>query len=601
MRIENIEIDNYRSVQHCTVRCGMVTVFLGRNNHGKSNILTALDFFCGSGMKCTNDDFFRSKETRTNTLWVEVTFTGLSEQEKTTFSKYVAANERLKVRKIATVDDAGKIDISYRGWVSEPTQPWLKTDYTSTKKTDLEPKLQKYLPEDVRYSKDAVKTAQQAYIKEHPDDIDLEYSLEDGNFLGRANVASGVLPEAFLIPAIRDLNDETKTKSTTLFGRLLNRAMGEMAEADEDFQKVKADLTTIVQRLNRREGEKDTRPFQLRNLEKGLEDELSDWEVKLNISISAPDIEKIFELGTSLDVDDGVVTAAEEKGNGLQRAIIFALTRSWANVLRKQGGNVDITPRGASESVYLLIEEPELYLHPHAQKALSANLREIARAPHHQVFLSSHSPQFIDMSAYRDIAIVEKTDSNVGSCVRQSNAVLFDGETNVDRKRRFNLGYWINPERAELFFARKVVFVEGPTEKVVLPYLAEKLGVFDVGISIVDCGSKFNLSVYMELAGSFGIQHAVLHDEDPIAEGLEGEKLESATRTFALNQEINELSKKTKTSVEMVAPDFEALCGISRSQGKVKGKPLAAIDHFEGVTVVDYEQNIIDLVRRLYS
>jgi len=600
MRIENIEIDNYRSVQHCEVRCGIVTVLLGRNNHGKSNVLAALDFFCGSGAKCSNDDFFRSKETSSNALWVEVTFSGLSAQELTTFSKYVAADGSLRVRKIATVDESGKIEISYRGWVSEPTLSWLKTSYAGTKKVDLEPALLEHLPADARYSKDAVITAQQAYIQDH-DDIELEYSLEDANFLGRVNVASGVLPEAFLIPAIRDLNEETKTKSTTLFGRLLNRAMGEMAEADEDFQKVKADLSSIVQKLNKHEGEEDTRPPQLRTLEKSLEDELSDWEVKLNISISAPDIEKVFELGTSLDVDDGVVTAAEDKGNGLQRAIIFALTRSWANALRSQGENTDITPRGASESVYLLIEEPELYLHPHAQKALSANLREIARAPHHQVFLSSHSPQFIDMSEYRNIAIVEKNDSNVGSCVRQSNAVLFEGETNTDRKKRFNLSYWINPERAELFFARKVVFVEGATEKVVLPYLAEKLGVFDVGVSVVDCGSKFNLSVYMELAGSFGIQHTVLHDEDPIAEGLEGDKLESATRTFELNQEINELSKNTNTDVEMVAPDFEDLCGISRSQGKVKGKPLAALDHFEALNVEDYEQGIVELIKKLYS
>ena len=601
MRIESIEIENYRSVQHCKVRCGEVTVFLGRNNHGKSNILTALDFFCGSRTKCSNDDFFRNKEESSDVLWVEVAFTELSEQEKTTFSKYVAADGSLKVRKIATMDDMGKIDIAYRGWISEPSQPWLKTDYANTKKAELEPVLQQYLPGDIKYSKDAVKTAQQEYIGANTDDIELEYTLEEGNFLGQANVASGVLPEAFLIPAIRDLNDETNVKSTTLFGRLLNRAMGEMAEADEGFQRVKLDLETILQRFNKQEGEEDTRPVQLRNLERGLEMELADWDVKLNISISAPDIEKIFELGTSLDVDDGVVTKAEEKGNGLQRAIIFALTRSWANALRKRGSGADITPRGASESVYLLIEEPELYLHPHAQNALASSLRDIALTPHHQVFLSSHSPQFIDMSEYRNIAIVEKPNSSVGTCIRQSNAILFDGDANRDRKNSFNLGHWINPERAEMFFARKVIFVEGPTEKVVLPYLAKQLDCFDVEISIVDCGSKFNLTVYMELAGSFGIDHSVLHDEDPIKDGLEGAKLKSAKRTFGLNQEIKNLSNKTSTNVEMVTMDFEALCGISRTQGDIKGKPLAAIDHFEKLSVDDYGQEIIDLVQRLYS
>lgn len=600
MRVRKIEIEAYRSVKHCEIRCGDVTVLLGRNNHGKSNVLVALDFFCGTGTKCSLDDFFRSKDHTSKELWVEVTFSELSEQEKTTFQKYVAADGTLRVRKSAEVDDVGKIKTRYRGWVSEPVIPWLKDEYTGTKKGDLEPTLVELLPDGVRYSKTAVESAQVKYIESNLDTIEYAYTLENGNFLGPTNVAGGVLPEAFLIPAVRDLNEETKTKNTTLFGRLLNRALGEMAETDEGFRKVKAELSKIVNKLNKQDGEDDARPVQLQNLENGLEAELADWDVKLNISISAPEIEKIFELGTSLDVDDGIVTAAEDKGNGLQRAIIFALTRSWANSLRNQEDDVEITPRGASDSTYLLIEEPELYLHPQAQRSLAVNLREIAKAPHHQIFLCSHSPHYIDMTSYRDIGIVVKNDNALGSKVLQSDAVLFDGDDNKDRKKRFNLSHWINPDRAELFFARYVVFVEGPTEKVVLPYLAEKLGVFDVGVSVIDCGSKFNLSVYMELAGSFKIPHTILHDEDPVKEGLEGDKLEAAKKTYAINQKLQETCQTTNSTIEVISPDFEGLFGISKTQGKKKGKPLAAIDHFEELGVDKYPREAVELVKRLY-
>ena len=156
----------------------------------------------------------------------------------------------------------------------------------------------------------------------------------------------------------------------------------------------------------------------------------------------------------------------------MQRAIIFALTQAWAKALREKDPE-DITPRGASESVYLLIEEPELYLHPHAQKVLAKSLRGIAGTMHHQVFLCSHSPIFIDISKYKDIAIVEKENKSSPSTIRQSKAELFEGEENKDRKNRFNLSHWINPERGEMFFARKAILVEGATEKVLLPYLAE--------------------------------------------------------------------------------------------------------------------------------
>ena len=66
---------------------------------------------------------------------------------------------------------------------------------------------------------------------------------------------------------------------------------------------------------------------------------------------------------------------------------------------------------------------------------------------------------------------------------------LFPGDDGKDRKARFNMAHWINPERAEMFFARRAVFVEGPTERVILPYLAKRLGVLDPEVSIIDCGS----------------------------------------------------------------------------------------------------------------
>jgi len=93
-------------------------------------------------------------------------------------------------------------------------------------------------------------------------------------------------------------------------------------------------------------------------------------DVKLDIQIDPPDIEKVFELGTRIHVDDGVRTLAEDKGHGLQRAMIFALTTAWAEALRGRTENREnpVFPRGRSESVVLLIEEPELFLHPHAQR-----------------------------------------------------------------------------------------------------------------------------------------------------------------------------------------------------------------------------------------
>ena len=78
----------------------------------------------------------------------------------------------------------------------------------------------------------------------------------------------------------------------------------------------------------------------------------------------------------------------------------------------------------------------------------------------------------------------------------------------------FNLNYWINPDRGELFFARKIVLVEGQTEKTVIPYLAKKIGVFRYDYTLIDCGNKGNIITYLTLLNKFGLKYVVVYDLD---------------------------------------------------------------------------------------
>ena len=75
------------------------------------------------------------------------------------------------------------------------------------------------------------------------------------------------------------------------------------------------------------------RPKEISHLEKALEKELETWKANIEIKISPPDIDNIFKVGTSVSVDDGMSTSIERKGNGLQRALIFALIKTWAKLL----------------------------------------------------------------------------------------------------------------------------------------------------------------------------------------------------------------------------------------------------------------------------
>ena len=448
--------------------------------------------------------------------------------------------------------------------------------------------------------------AQDKYIEEHRDELSFSESLESGPLLGQKNVAGGILPDLYLIPAVRDLSDETKIKATTAFGRLLNRAVREMAERDPRFLELKEGLEDLIRSLNSREDSGVQRPEQLSALEKHLEQELRHWEVTVSIEVEPPEIEKIFELGTNLHLDDGIRTLAEQKGHGLQRAVIFALVRAWANALRSVREEDDQTvPRSSSESIIFAMEEPELFLHPHAQRRLAQAIQEISDTPQHQVFVCTHSTHFVDLDHYKNICVVTKENSRVGTSVRQCIEDLFPQDSPDDRKKRFHMARWINPDRGEIFFAKKVVFVEGETEKTVLPFLAQKLGCFDSDISVIDCGAKHNLPLYITIANAFKLHYVVVHDEDPLPDPIPDDwnedKIRAKRRTYELNDEIRSIVNTEIGEAVMLSPDFEGAAGVSRSQGDKKGKALAALDHFDEMPPNEIPDDLTRLIEKIYG
>jgi putative ATP-dependent endonuclease of the OLD family len=126
-----------------------------------------------------------------------------------------------------------------------------------------------------------------------------------------------------------------------------------------------------------------------------------------------------------------------------------------------------------------------------------------------------------------------------------------------------------------MFFARRVVFVEGATEKAVLPFLAHRWSI-DLGdVSFVDCGGKGNLPTYIALARSFGLSFAVLFDEDaPLPSS-------APSSSFLDNPKIEAQILDGLGAGWMMCPDFERWLGV---HGVASGKPHVAIEHFESLT-----------------
>ena len=162
--------------------------------------------------------------------------------------------------------------------------------------------------------------------------------------------------------------------------------------------------------------------------------------------------------------------------------------------------------------------------------------------------MSTHSPSFVDIEHYQGIARACKTSPSDGTTVNQCSADLF-GPGDSDDRRRFHLAGWINPDRGELFFADRVVLVEGETEERLLPVLARRLGFSVSDTSVVNCGSKLNLATYASLLNRFRIPYVVVHDEDPLPDPIPGDwsedRIKQRRRTYNENTRIADALDKS--------------------------------------------------------
>jgi putative ATP-dependent endonuclease of OLD family len=142
--------------------------------------------------------------------------------------------------------------------------------------------------------------------------------------------------------------------------------------------------------IDQREGEKWTAQAILKtNKYRTFEDAIAEaflsqirhttHEVKLDFRTFDP--LNFYKSLQPLLLENGVRKSPSEAGAGMRNLIVMALFRSYAKAFR-------------GDAIFA-IEEPEIYLHPHAQRSLAALFDELAAAGN-QVFYSTHSATFVN-------------------------------------------------------------------------------------------------------------------------------------------------------------------------------------------------------------
>ena len=512
MILRQIEIRNFRSISHLTISPRQITTFIGRNSCGKSNILRALQFFFTANPKSAIPEDVCKFADDAGT-WVECTFSGLTVAEKDELGKYVRHDGTIRVRR-TQFRDGDKSVTKLRGYVQRPTEAWLQDDYPDyadmEKWQALDIDVAKYATIGARgkLTKEGFKEFQTRSLAGNAEKLGFSENISDTEFKGRQSTAASLMPHLIFVPAVGDIVPVIYGKQNSLLNEMVGAVIG-TAKTHADYQAAQQNLSAAQDFVN----PSSKRLNKLTLIENDLADRLKSWPgTKVTIRTEIDDLAKILVNGLILSVDDGQDTDLADKGDGIQRQILFRVFQLYADFRAKRGvfqpdEGEPAVDRGPS---IIAFEEPELFLHPQAQEQFYDDLLTVSSRD--QVLLATHSSYLIRLDQADGLHIVRRTKQNAPTELRTADPDWLE-TSDRDRLKEINL---CSGEVSKVFFADRVVVTEGQEDVIcIIGTARDHAECLDRRVTVVEVGGNLRIPALQRVLNAFGIPYIVACDLDP--------------------------------------------------------------------------------------
>ncbi len=363
-------------------------ILIGENNTGKSTVFEAIDFL-RDGTKKDIKDIKNKKASENDEILVELVFSGNVTDVIESFSQQ---NKKDIFKKyIYNIDDKEYIKLCRKSSNIKAIQLWDNNESKYKNEAGIDAPLKK---------------------------------LFETNFVW----------------ADTNPNDQVSFGASTLCGNLLKEIVTKFIETD-DYKRFTEDFNITFN------SENSGLRKELRSIEKRTQEIFAEQFGNAVISFHFNELKvDSFFKNTKIEIDDGIETYMEEKGSGMQRSVALALLQVYAEELIKHPDNGNI-----KKPFFLFIDEPEICLHPQAQKKLIKALLELSKTQ--QIFITTHSPYFCLPN------MVDK----IHRFSRQTNSIKIYNIFNNSIKEQLLKGenrYFFFRHR-DIFFANYVIFVEG--------------------------------------------------------------------------------------------------------------------------------------------
>lgn len=383
MKIKRISIENFRSIKQANILVSDFNIFVGQNNCGKTNLFEALEFFFNGYKGDIRELIF--KRSSNLEMSVEIEFSdiqdGLSKMQ----------NEK---NRVTLSGKLGNVDIAC-----------LRRSSKDVKKRKL-------------------------YI--------------DGNEVapgtGFDAALNDFLPKFEYITTKQYYDSVAKYSKTTPIGAMLSNVLATILQTNQQYREFQEKFSALFESDD---SEIKTEFDRIgNNVKVYLEKQFPDTS-KVRFEVTQPAFEDLLK-NFNTDIDDGIETSAEEKGDGMQRALMLSIIQAYSD-FRKQ--NED-----AGKSFLFLIDEAELHLHPKAQRQLKEVLYDLSKDTD-QVFINTHSSVFVaDNCEGQSIFKVEKSSGE--TCISNVN----------ESEKPYIIYDLLGGSPADLLLPNNFLIVEGQSE-----------------------------------------------------------------------------------------------------------------------------------------
>lgn len=558
MYLSNIVIKNYRSIKELslTFKKGK-NIIVGKNNSGKSNIIKAIDIILGESSptwsksdNITDNDFYNGNIKEPIYIFCQL------RRDENEQLDYEELNKCFGFKCHSTVKYSKNNEFHRHKFVNSDIKSLITSldekfqineNDEDVFSTYINPKLQnqcsfKSVLDDKYHFAYGFKAYKLPNDKIHKE---IRFFFRENKESSWIMAFSAPIRTEFLQSAIinsfRDPQNELRINQWSWFGKLLREYI------KSDNEKLKKAFSELKLASN---------------------DVFSELETEINnpkVQVAFPNTKISFQFNpdTKLDiyksaliyVDDGFNSLLQEKGSGIQSAVVIGLYNYYTNYIANLSSSL------------LVVEEPEIYLHPQARRVISNRIDDFLQGDKNQVIITTHSTEFIS-SAHENLNIIVTKKNDNGTTARNAN---FD-----DSKDKQIL---VKSQNAEMFFADKVILVEGG-DKYIVESLSHYFGkvlmteigsnwLNDLNISVISVGGKSEFSKYVKKLNQLEIPVFVLADFDFFLRGL-SEYITCLDLKKFLAKDLNAI--KSKLSVNQIVFSKKVLEFITDFSNKISSE-----------------------------